>query len=177
MAARLSANGSAAPVMASGVTWTMVSAFDSHARKLGLAADVNGHSAYQIVIVASLIESEAKVPQDRPLIASVIYNRLAANMPLAIDSTIIYGRGNPANRKLHQSDLDRPGPYNTYLDKGLPPTPIGSVSDASLRAALAPAQTSYLYYVLAGKDGHHAFSSTYAEQQQNIAAAKQAGLL
>jgi UPF0755 protein len=155
----------------------MVTAFDAHARKLGLTADVNGHSAYDIIKVASLIESEAKVPQDRPLIASVIYNRLVANMPLQIDSTVIYARGNPANRSLALKDLKIKSPYNTYLHAGLPPTPIGSTSDASLRAAMAPAQTTYLYYVLAGKDGHHAFATTYEEQQQNIEAARKLGLL
>ena len=68
-------------------------------------------------------------------------------------------------------------PYNTYLHQGLPPTPIGSFSDASLLAAMAPAHTDYLYYVLAGKDGHHAFASTFEQQQANIAAAKAAGVL
>jgi UPF0755 protein len=124
-----------------------------------------------------MIEAEAKVPQDRPLIASVIYNRLAANMPLQIDSTVIYARGNPANRSLSTRDLQINSPYNTYLHGGLPPTPICAVSDASLTAALAPAHTTFLYYVVAGKDGHHAFASTYAQQQQNIDAARRAGLL
>ena len=127
--------------------------------------------------MASLIEAEAKVPQDRPLIASVIYNRLKANMPLQIDSTVIYARGKPADRTLSTRDLQIKSPFNTYLHTGLPPTPIGSVSDASLLAAMHPAHTDYLYYVLAGKDGHHAFSSTYQQQQQNIAAAQKAGLL
>ena len=107
----------------------------------------------------------------------MIYNRLAANMPLQIDSTVIYARGNPADRSLSLKDLKIKSPYNTYLHTGLPPTPIGAVSDASLRAAMAPAQTTYLYYVLAGKDGHHAFASTYEEQQQNIEAARKLGLL
>ena len=160
-----------------GILQAMVSAFDAHAKKLGLTAVVDGHSAYDIIKVASLVESEAKVPQDRPLIASVIYNRLAANMPLQIDSTVIYARGNPADRGLSTKDLQLNSPFNTYVHTGLPPTPIGAVSDASLRAALAPAHTDYLYYVLAGKDGHHAFSSTYQQQQQNIEAARRAGLL
>jgi UPF0755 protein len=161
------------------VLQTMVTAFDRHAIKMGLAtANVDGYTAYDIIKVASLIEAEAKVPQDRPLIASVIYNRLRANMPLEIDSTVIYGRGDHTNRKLTPADLQNvKSPYNTYLHGGLPPTPIGSFSDASLRAAMAPAQTTYLYYVLAGKDGHHAFASTLQEQQQNIAAARQAGVL
>jgi peptidoglycan lytic transglycosylase G len=161
------------------VLQTMVTAFDKHAIKLGLAsANVEGHTAYDTIKVASLIEAEAKVPQDRPLIASVIYNRLRANMPLQIDSTVIYGRGDHTNRKLTPADLQNvKSPYNTYLHPGLPPTPIGSVSDASLLAAMAPAQTDYLYYVLAGKDGHHAFASTLEQQQANIAAAKAAGVL
>lgn len=157
---------------------TMVDTFDTRAKALGLLnADVDGYRAYQIIIIASMIEAEAKVPQDRPLIASVIYNRLAANMPLQIDSTVIYARGNPAERTLSAHDLQIPSPYNTYLHTGLPPTPIGSVSDASLLAALHPAHTTYLYYVVAGKDGHHAFASTYQQQQQNIAAAQKAGVL
>jgi len=158
---------------------TMVTAFDRNAIKMGLTnANVDGHTAYDIIKVASLIESEAKVPQDRPLIASVIYNRLRANMPLQIDSTVIYGRGDHTNRKLTPADLQNvKSPYNTYLHNGLPPTPIGSFSDASLRAAMAPAQTDYLYYVLAGKDGHHAFASTYEQQQANIEAARRAGVL
>jgi UPF0755 protein len=157
---------------------TMVQTFDTRAAALGLRkANVGGYSAYQIIIVASMIEAEAKVPQDRPLIASVIYNRLAANMPLQIDSTVIYARGNPAERSLSTRDLQINSPYNTYLHGGLPPTPICAVSDASLTAAMLPAHTTFLYYVVAGKDGHHAFASTYSQQQQNIARARSAGLL
>jgi len=161
------------------VLQTMVTAFDKSSLKLGLAsANVDGHTHYDIIKVASLIESEAKVPQDRPLIASVIYNRLRANMPLQIDSTVIYGRGDHTDRKLTPADLqDVKSPYNTYLHNGLPPTPIGSFSDASLLAAMHPAQTDFLYYVLAGKDGHHAFASTLEQQQANIDAAKRAGVL
>ena len=161
------------------VLQTMVSTFDTRAKKLGLlTTNVDGYGAYQIIIVASMIEAEAKVPQDRPLIASVIYNRLRQHMNLQIDSTVIYARGNPADRKLTPGDLQGiASPYNTYLHGGLPPTPIGTVSDASLLAAMSPAQTPYLYYVLAGKDGHHAFSSTLEQQQQNIDAARKAGVL
>ena|SRR5579862_3411043 len=158
---------------------TMVTAFDNHAIKLGLpAANVDGYTGYDIIKVASLIEAEAKVPQDRPLIASVIYNRLRANMPLQIDSTVIYARGKHSDRTLTPADLQNvKSPYNTYLHNGLPPTPIGSFSDASLEAAMHPAPTDYLYYVVAGKDGHHAFASTLQQQQQNIQAAQQAGVL
>ncbi len=110
----------------------------------------DGYTAYDIIKVASIIESEAKVDADRQLIASVIYNRLAANMPLQIDSTVIYARGDPKNRHLSAKDLAIKSPYNTYLQPGLPPTPIAAVSDKSLLAAMAPADTNYLYYVLAG---------------------------
>jgi UPF0755 protein len=155
-----------------------VHTFDVRAGKLGLAsANVDGHSPYQILIVASMIEAEAKFEVDRPLIASVIYNRLRINMPLQIDSTVIYARGNPADRALSTRDLQIKSLYNTYLHAGLPPTPIGSVSDASLLAAMHPAQTSYLYYVKVTKDGHHAFASTYQQQQENINKAKAAGAL
>ena len=81
-------------------------------------------------------------------------------MPLQIDSTVIYARGNPNNRKLSDKDKQINSPYNTYLHTGLPPTPIAAVSDASLRAAMNPAQTDYLYYVLVDKKGDHAFAST-----------------
>lgn len=157
---------------------TMVTAFDYSATALGLAnANVRGHVPYDIIIIASMIEAEAKVPQDRPLIASVIYNRLAAGMKLEIDATVLYARGDRNDRGLSTSDLLIKSPYNTYANAGLPPTPIGSVSDASLRAAMAPADTPFLYYVLAGKDGHHAFSSTYEEHLRNIEVARQQDLL
>jgi UPF0755 protein len=157
---------------------TLVDTFDSHAEKLGLTtANVRGYTAYDIIKVASIIESEAKVDADRQLIASVIYNRLAANMPLQIDATVLYARGDPKNRHISAKDLSLKSPYNTYLRPGLPPTPIAAVSDKSLLAAMAPADTTYLYYVLAGKDGHHAFSSTAEQWQQDVAAAKAKGLL
>jgi UPF0755 protein len=157
---------------------TLADTFDSHADKLGLAtANVRGYTAYDIIKVASIIESEAKVDVDRQLIASVIYNRLAANMPLQIDATVLYARGDPKNRHLSAKDLQNPSPYNTYTHTGLPPTPIAAVSDKSLLAAMAPADTSFLYYVLAGKDGHHAFSSTAEQWEKDVAAARAQGLL
>lgn len=157
---------------------TLVKEFDEHAEGLGLAtANVQGHTAYDIIKVASIIEAEAKVDQDRQLIASVIYNRLAANMPLQIDATVLYARGNPANRKLSLKDLEIKSPYNSYLNAGLPPTPISAISDKSLLAAMAPAETDYLYYVLAGKDGHHAFSSDPEQWQRDVDAARAQGLL
>jgi UPF0755 protein len=157
---------------------TLVQQFDKRALQLGLAnANVQGHDPYDIVKVASLIEAEAKFDSDRPLIASVIYNRLARGMPLQIDATLIYARGNRADRSLSEKDKQIDSPYNTYLHTGLPPTPIAAVSAASLQAALNPADTSYLYYVVVDKQGHTAFASTLEQQNQNIAIARRNGVL
>lgn len=117
----------------------------------------------QIVTTASLIETEAKLNDERPIIASVIYNRLKRNMPLGIDSTVIYASklaGKWKNDgKVYKSDVDRVSPYNTRLFVGLPPGPIASSGASSLEAALNPAQTDYLYYVRNPdrNDGAHNF--------------------
>lgn len=121
-----------------------------------------GVSDYEIVVVASMIEREARVPSDRAKIAAVIYNRLADGMPLGIDATIGYIDPDPSNG-LTASDFAIDSPYNTRLHAGLPPTPIASPGIASLRAALAPADVPYLYYVLCGADGHHKFSVGYEQ--------------
>jgi UPF0755 protein len=115
---------------------------------------------YQIVTVASMIEREARVPEDRPLIAAVIYNRLDRGMDLGIDATVEYIDPDPENG-LTASDFRIHSPYNTRLHPGLPPTPIASPGLASLQAALDPAKVGYLYYVLCGADGHHVFSTSY----------------
>jgi len=155
------------------VLQTLVQTFDKRAVALGLSnANVQGHTAYDIVKVASLVEAEAKIDRDRPLIASVIYNRLARGMPLQIDATLIYARGDPRNRKLSNADKLIDSPYNTYAHTGLPPTPIDSVSTASLRAAMAPATSPYLYYVVIDKKGDTAFATTLEQQNANIAQAK-----
>ena len=160
------------------VAFTMAQEFDKKASALGLAnANVQGHSAYDIIIVASLIESEAKTARDPTLFASVIYNRLSQPMPLQIDATLIYARGDPLKRSLSTKDTQIVSPYNTYAHSGLPPTPIAAVSAASLQAALVPAQTTFLYYVVADKQGNHAFASTLSEHEANIAKAKAAGVL
>jgi UPF0755 protein len=160
------------------VLGTMVSEFEKNADALGLEnATTEGHTPYEILTVASLIEAEAKVDEDRPLIASVIYNRLRMGMPLQIDATVLYASGDPTKQTITRADLDKDSPYNTYKVEGLPPTPIANVSEASLKAALAPAPTDYLFYVIGDKDGRHKFAKTYAEQQANIDAARAAGLL
>jgi UPF0755 protein len=152
---------------------TLVQTFEKRALTLGLSnANVQGHTAYDIVKVASLVEAEAKIDADRPLIASVIYNRLARGMPLQIDATLIYARGDPKNRKLSDQDKAIDSPYNTYAHTGLPPTPIASVSTASLKAALAPTSSPYLYYVVIDKKGDTAFATTLEQHNANIAQAK-----
>jgi UPF0755 protein len=128
---------------------------------------------YQAVIVASMIEKEAGVNSDRPLISAVIYNRLRIGMPLGIDATLLYDDPTPGDGTLSSSDLKSNSPYNTRVHAGLPPTPIASVSgapsDGSLQAALRPAHVDYLYYVLCPEDGkgHHRFSRSYADFLKN----------
>jgi len=133
----------------------------SNAEDLGL-------TPYEIVIVASMIEKEAKLPEERPLIAGVIYNRLREGMVLGIDATLLYDDPTP-DGQLSDSDLAFDSPYNTRINGGLPPTPIASPGLASLEAALNPARTNYFYYVLCGSDGHHAFGRTFAEHEANRA--------
>ncbi len=120
-------------------------------------------STRQMVTAASLVETEAKVASERPLIASVIYNRLKKGTPLAVDSTIIYAsklaRKWRNDGKVYKSDIERKSPYNTRLYPGLPPGPIASPGESSLEAALNPAKTDYLYYVRepSRNDGTHNF--------------------
>lgn len=144
-------------------------------------------SPYEVLIVASLIEKEARFDEDRPKIASVIYNRLAQDKELEIDAALFYGQPSDASFKtVRNTD----SPYNVYLHKGLPPTPISSPGAASIHAALNPApdppqsecpvgteKCKYLYYVLKDKDGHHVFATTLEQHNANVAAAKAAGLL
>jgi len=120
----------------------------------------------QWVTLGSLVEKEAVKKSDRPLIASVLMNRLKTNQFLQIDATIQFLLDAP-KPKLYNKDLQIPSPYNTYLHRGLPPGPIANPGHASLQAALNPAQTDFLYYV-AMKDGYHAFAKTYAEHLKNI---------
>jgi UPF0755 protein len=128
---------------------------------------------FQVVTLASLVEREAQLASERPVIASVYLNRLARGMALEADSTVQYALGyDPQTKKwwrtLTLDDLRRPvGPYSTYLNRGLPPGPLCSPGLASLQAALEPASTGYLYYYAKG-DGSHAFATTFEEHQQNM---------
>ncbi len=154
----------------------MVVRFDERSTASGLTnARAVGMTPYQAVIVASLIQTEVKLDQDRPLVAAVVVNRVRDGMPLQIDSTLVYARGTPG--PVTNTDKLINSPYNTYKVIGLPPTPISTVSGASLRAALAPANVPYRFYVLIDKSGKHAFAVTYAEHLRNVAVAREKGLI
>jgi UPF0755 protein len=122
-----------------------------------------GLDPYEVVIVASLIEREAMLDKERPKVASVIYNRLRQEMLLQIDATVEYALPEHKNRLTYE-DYEYPSPYNTYLNPGLPPTPIASPSLASLRAALRPANTEFLFYLVVDPGtGRHEFAESYQE--------------
>ncbi|NIA24739.1 MAG: endolytic transglycosylase MltG [Gammaproteobacteria bacterium] len=128
------------------------------------------------VIIASMIEAEAKLDEDRPLIASVVLNRLEIGMPLQIDATVLYALAE-RGKVLSSKDLEVDSPYNTYRVQGLPPTPIGAPGLASLEAAAHPAESKYLYYVLTDKAGGHSFAATYDEFLALKAQAKRDGVI
>jgi UPF0755 protein len=123
---------------------------------------------YEVLTIASLVEREAQVPAERPLIASVIYNRLRQGIPLGIDATVRFATGN-WTRPLRMSELRSSSPYNTRRNSGLPPGPIGSPGLASIQAAAHPKRTNYLFYVVkpCGR-GRHAFSATDARFQRDV---------
>lgn len=135
-------------VEAAGLPW-------ANAEDLGL-------SPYEVVIVASMIEREAGIDADRPKISAVIHNRLERGIPLQIDATIQYALPED-NRLLTEEDYEYPSAYNTYLHADLPPTPIANPGEASLRAALEPADAEFLYFVVIDESGRHAFAETYDE--------------
>ncbi len=133
--------------------------FEARAREMGLSQN-------DVVTLASIVEKETADKTEKPLVASVFLNRLKKGMALATDPTIIYGIHNFSG-DLKKSDLERPGPYNTYLNVGLPPTPISNPGLGSLKAVLFPAQTNYFYFV-SKNDGTHYFSKTGEEHQQAV---------
>lgn len=122
---------------------------------------------YEALILASIIEKETSMRADRALVSSVFNNRLRLRMPLQTDPTIIYGIGESFDGNLKRRDLQQPGPYNTYLNAGLPPTPISMPSAASIHAALNPQDTKFLYFVARG-DGTTHFSKTLTEHNRAV---------
>lgn len=167
----------------------MVSLMERVGRQEGI--EDSAFSPHQILTIASMIEREAKVDEDRAKISRVIYNRLRLGMPLQIDATLYYGQDPDTSFVVLR---ERDTPYNTYLYTGLPPTPIANPGRASIRAALNPAPNPppgdpicreldpsedclYLYYVLADTEGRHAFASTLEQHERNIESAREAGVL
>jgi UPF0755 protein len=138
-----------------------------------IGGTTNKSDIHRLVTLASLIEKETAIPSERPLVAAVFDNRLAANMPLQCDPTTVYAAllENHYSGVIHKSDLASTNPYNTYAHAGLPPGPIANPGVSSLRAALHPANAPYLYFV-ANPDGSgsHRFSATLEEHEKNVLA-------
>ncbi len=155
----------------------MVQRFDTTADSLGLAAGAErlGLTPYQVVTAASIVEKEGVIEKNLGPVARVIFNRLDAGLPLQMDSTVLYSEGRDGG-PVTSTDLARRTPYNTYLNKGLTPTPICFPSAAALQAAIDPPSGSWLYFVVVEKDGTEAFADTYSGQLANEALAKQRGL-
>ncbi|MGQ9646298.1 MAG: endolytic transglycosylase MltG [Thermodesulfobacteriota bacterium] len=133
-----------------------------------------GMSQREVVILASIIEKEASLPEEKPIVSAVFHNRLKKKMPLQSDPTVIYGMKN-FNGNLTRADLERPSPYNTYLFNGLPPTPICNPGKEAILAALYPSPVSYLYFV-SRNDGSHHFSSTIEEHNRAVWKYQKGGL-
>jgi UPF0755 protein len=131
------------------------------------SANLPYQSSYEALIMASIIEKETAQSSERAKISAVFLNRLRLDMRLQTDPTVIYGLGDEYQGNLTREHLKRPTPYNTYLNKGLPPTPIAMVSSASLNAALHPETTEALYFV-ASNDGYHVFSTTLKDHNDAV---------
>jgi UPF0755 protein len=156
----------------------MVNTFDSQVASLGLnprGTYIDNLSAYQVIIAASIVREEAGLDSDRPKVARVIINRLSDSMALQMDSTVRFAVGDPPTAPT-TADLKVNSPYNTYIYKGLPPTPIATVSGIDVSAVLNPTPGSWLYFVVVDKNGGEAFSTTYQQQVQNENLAKSRGL-
>lgn len=170
--------GSEKNLTADKVITAMLDAYQKNVASLDFAtAEANIKSTYGLTVsdydvlkIASIIEREAVNDDDRTKVASVFYNRLQKGMPLQSDATMAYVTGG----EVTADDLKQSSPYNTYLNKGLPPTPICTPSIKSIQAALSPAKTNYYYFLIIenGSYSNHTFSETYEEHQQAIAKAK-----
>lgn len=138
--------------------------YTKKAKELGL-------SKHEVLTIASLIEREAKHDDERATISGVIHNRLKKDMLLQIDATVIYGEGKGKEHKtvIYKSELDKPNPFNTYTEIGLPPGPIASPGKESIKAALYPEKHNYLYYVLSPEEDGHVFNEIYEEHLKDRA--------
>jgi UPF0755 protein len=148
-------------------------AYERMRRKLNAAWGERGRdlpleSAYQALILASIVEKETAAPDERARIAGVFVNRLQEGMRLQTDPTVIYGLGDDFDGNLTKADLRDKTPYNTYRIDGLPPTPIANPGEKALRAACSPAATEALYFVATGEDGRHVFSETLREHNKAV---------
>jgi UPF0755 protein len=155
----------------------MVDRFDRLADRVDLRAGAVrlGMTPYQVITAASIVEKEGVIQKNLGPVARVILNRLARNMPLQMDSTVLYAEGRDGG-PVTSTDLALQTPYNTYLNKGLTPTPICFPSRAALEATLNPPSGSWLYFVVVQQDGTEAFANTFPQQQANEALAKSRGL-
>jgi UPF0755 protein len=150
-----------------------VDAFEQRWRRIDLRVPRRkGRTAYDVLIIASMIERETVAPEERRLVSAVIYNRLRANMTLAIDATLRYGLGVPGNRPLTRRHLRSRSPYNTRRYRGLPPTPISNPGLPSMRAAARPANRNYLYYLRRPNSVRHFFT---ADEEEFCAKAREWG--
>jgi len=144
-----------------------------YSQKYAEEAERQGLSMREIVTLASIIEKETGIPGERRLISAVFHNRLRRGMPLQADPTVIYGIRD-FNGNLTRKDLETPGPYNTYLNAGLPPGPITNPGRAAIAAVLEPAPDDYLYFV-SKNDGTHQFSRNLTEHNQAVARYQKSG--
>jgi len=156
----------------------MVTRFDADAQSVGLStasAAALGLTPYQVITAASVVEKEGYYDFNMPKVARVIYNRLAQGKPLQMDSTVLYALGQDGGPVTPQDEKIQ-SPYNTYLNTGLPPTPICMPSTTALDAAVNPPPGAWLYFTLVDKNGTMAFADTYAEQLANEQLAQSRGL-
>jgi UPF0755 protein len=147
-----------------------LAAFQRNWSKIDLAyAKSKNLTPYEVLIIASMVEKETLAPDERPLVAAVIYNRLKAGMTLGIDATLRYGLHIPPTESIRQSQLQSDSPYNTRKRTGLPPTPIASPGLASMQAAAHPAKVRYLFFARKPDKVHHFFTANETEFLQYLA--------